>query len=93
MKKKKSALNIAGIVCISIGVIGLLGLFTENDKLNLFLGSAFLIVLGFIFIAINKFTHKDSKNNTSNNTNLQNQQQINNSVTAVPVQDFKIQFG
>lgn len=44
MKKKKSALAIAGIVCTSIGIIGLLGLFTENDKLNLFLGSAFLIV-------------------------------------------------
>lgn len=89
MKKKKSALTIVGIACISIGIIGLLGLFTENDKLNLFLGSAFLIVLGFIFIAINKFMHKDSKNNTSNNTNLQNQQQINNSITAVPVQEEK----
>ena len=89
MKKKKSALTIAGIVCIVIGIIGMLGLFTENDKLNLFLGSAFLIVLGFIFVAINKFTHKDSKNNTSNNINLQNQQKINNSVTAVPVQEEK----
>ena len=86
MKKKKSALTIAGIVCIVIGIIGMLGLFTENDKLNLFLGSAFLIVLGFALIAINKFTHKDSKNNTSNNINLQNQQQFNNSVIAVSAQ-------
>ena len=89
MKKKKSALTIAGIVCIVIGIIGMLGLFTENDKLNLFLGSAFLIVIGAIFIAINKFTHKGSKNNTSNNINLQNQQQINNSVTTVPVREEK----
>lgn len=86
MKKKKSALTITGIVCVAIGVVGLMGLFTENDKLDLFLGSAFLIVLGAVFIAIDKFAHKDSKNNTINNVHSQNQQQFNNSVTAVPVQ-------